>query len=186
MGGANDSDSSGSATWAALGSGKSFHPKLPPAYDSNRSWSKVALPYRNPCWNTADTNISFQDGGLPCAFCPVDMRHYLLPKSVNVTVANEFCTVDAYEDTLTVERAITLLRDAVITKKQYFYLAVGLHKCVRPFRSLLCFLLRLTISPLPPFLSLGVHPSQAAHAVASVRCRLRQAPARQHHAGPAS
>ena len=56
----------------ALGAGKTYHPKLPPAYDSDASWSPAALPYRNPCWNTADnTNISFQDGGLPCIPCAI-------------------------------------------------------------------------------------------------------------------
>ena len=42
----------------AWGAGKSYHPKLPPQYDTSKSWSPEALPYKNPCWNTADTNIN--------------------------------------------------------------------------------------------------------------------------------
>jgi iduronate 2-sulfatase len=120
------------AGWQALGSGKSYHPKLPPQYDSKKSWSKASLPYENPCWNTADTNISFQDGGLPCFPCPIDLRKYLL-NDVNVTVANEYCSVDAEEDTLTVDHAIKLLKEAV-GKDQLFYLAVGLHKPHMPWQ----------------------------------------------------
>ena len=70
----------------AWGAGKSYHPKLPPQYDTTKSWSPDALPYKNPCWNTADTNISFQDGGLPCVFCPVDLEHYLFKARLPMTL----------------------------------------------------------------------------------------------------
>ena len=59
--------------------GKMYHPKMPPAYDGNKSWSEFEdnLPYQNPCWNTADYARSSTcengkaasatcDGGLPC------------------------------------------------------------------------------------------------------------------------
>lgn len=117
----------------SLASGKTYHPKLPPMYDGVNSWSPAALPYRNPCWNTADYNVSFQDGGLPCVFCPVDIRHYL-PGALNAatSVANEFCEIDAYEDTLSVDDGIQLLRRA---RSEHFYLAVGLHKPHMPWQA---------------------------------------------------
>jgi hypothetical protein len=108
---------------------------VPPDYDGERSWSRIALPFVNPCFNTAATaNVSCRpkssvstddaidptapraaapiippcDGGLPCptAFCPIDVS------GKKTTVANEFCEVDALEDTKTVEAAIALLRKA--------------------------------------------------------------------------
>ena len=87
-----------SAGWLALGSGKAFHPMLPPAYDGNRSWSAEALPYFNPCFDTADDphpppGANSRDGGLPCFFCPIDIAGKL-DKKINVSVANEFCAVD--------------------------------------------------------------------------------------------
>lgn len=40
----------------ALGAGKMYHPKVPPAYDDKLSWSDFEdnLPFENPCWNTAN------------------------------------------------------------------------------------------------------------------------------------
>lgn len=67
------------------------------------------------------------DGGLPCVFCPIDIAGRLKKNGTNVSVANEFCAIDAYEDSLTVDHAITLLRQAR-ADNAFFYLAVGLHK----------------------------------------------------------
>ena len=120
--------------YVSLGSGKTWHPKLPPAYDGDRSWTANALPFYNPCWNTADDpHAKFQDGGLPCFFCPIDIEGKLFPKRINVSVGNEFCTVDAYEDTLSVARAVKLL-DQVPAGK-FFYLALGMHKPHMPWQA---------------------------------------------------
>jgi len=124
-----------SAGVAALGAGKLYHPKLPPEYDGNRSWSDEALPYRNPCWNTASypaTFPKFQDGGLPCVPCATDIEHYIL--HTNSTVANDWCELDAGEDTLSVEMALHQLRAAAGAGRQ-FYLAVGLHKPHLPWQA---------------------------------------------------
>lgn len=123
----------------SIGAGKAYHPKLPPAYDGNKSWSSVALQnggYKNPCWNTADNpNNTFQDGGLPCFFCKIDLLSRIFPKLYNTTVANEFCTVDAYEDELSVMNAIQQLKQVVAQKNKYFYLAVGMHKPHLPWQA---------------------------------------------------
>ena len=96
----------------ALGAGKAFHPKLPPAYDGDRSWSAAALPYRIPCWNTADDpTASFQDGGLPCVPCAIDVEARLF-HNVNLSIANEFCETAAFEAALTVDDGLALLRGA--------------------------------------------------------------------------
>jgi iduronate 2-sulfatase len=79
----------------ALGSGKSYHPKVPPYYDSSQSWSKESLPYHNPCLNSADSKWvpeKYQDGGLPClwAVCPIDVISRIPPLKklgFNTTVA---------------------------------------------------------------------------------------------------
>ena len=116
----------------ALAAGKTYHPMLPPAYDGAKSWSASALPYRNECWNTADdTSAKFQDGGLPCVPCPIDLAKYVL-KDKNVSVVNDWCEIDAYEDTLTVHQAIKTMREA---KDRHFYLAVGLHKPHYPYQA---------------------------------------------------
>ena len=116
----------------ALGSGKVYHPKLPPAYDGDKSWSAEALPYRNPCWNTADdTNASFQDGGLPCIPCLIDIKGYLF-HDANISVVDDYCEGDALEDTFTVSDAIRLLRKV---GSKPFYLAVGLHKPHLPWQA---------------------------------------------------
>jgi|EP01047_Picozoa_sp_COSAG01_P057733 hypothetical protein len=117
----------------SLGAGKIYHPMIPPDYDGHRSWSLPALPFRNPCFNTAATaNASCRpplaaerggwrgegsplpgcDGGLPCVFCPVDIASHLPGSRVNISVANEFCELDAKEDSDTVDDAITQLRAA--------------------------------------------------------------------------
>lgn len=111
-----------------------YHPKIPPAYDGNRSWSPSALPYFNPCWNTADDpHFFFQDGGLPCLPCLVDIEHYLF-HNVNVSVADEDCTTDALEDVFTVDRAVEMLTNVSKTGQQ-FYLGVGLHKPHMPWQA---------------------------------------------------
>ena len=90
--------------FVSIAAGKTYHPNQPPLYDGDKSWSEMALPYYNPCWNTADyPNASFKDGGLPCLPCPVDLEHYVLKKKISV--ANEFCQLDALEDTFSVRRA---------------------------------------------------------------------------------
>lgn len=110
-----------------------FHPKIPELYDGARSWSPEALPFHNPCWNTADDpNATFQDGGLPCIPCLIDIEHYLL--KTPISVANEMCNTDAYEDTLTVDVAIDMLRNASVSGTP-FYLAVGLHKPHIPYQA---------------------------------------------------
>lgn len=122
------------ANATALGSGKTWHPALPPLYDEGKSWSKESLPYHNPCWNTANRKViprEYQDGGLPCVFCPIDIAAHIPHSGVNTTVANEYCDIDAYEDTLTVSHAIELLRGA---KDKQFYLAVGFHKPHPPWQ----------------------------------------------------
>lgn len=102
------------------------------AYDGNKSWSEAALPFVNPCWNTADNpNATFQDGGLPCVFCPVDIDNRLFHG--NVSIANEFCEIDAIEDTLTVTAAVKHLRAIASSQDSTpFYLAVGVHKVIIP------------------------------------------------------
>ena len=148
-------DGSGRGT-LSLGAGKVYHPMVPPDYDGERSWSPMALPFSNPCFNTAATaNASCRpkaalaaaagvsagaggieppcDGGLPCVFCPIDVKAQM--KLANTTVANEFCELDAKEDTETVTAAIGLLRRAAAARS-FFYLAVGLHS--EPCTSLLC------------------------------------------------
>eukprot|EP00948_MAST-09A_sp_MAST-9A-sp1_P001036 g1036.t1 len=118
--------------FVALGSGKLYHPNQPPLYDTNRSWSDIALPYYNPCWNTADDkNAKFKDGGLPCVPCLIDIEHYVFKKKTSI--ANEFCSTDAYEDTFSVSRAIKLMQKAVAMKKQ-FYLGLGFHKPHLPWQ----------------------------------------------------
>lgn len=117
----------------ALGSGKTWHPKVPPAYDGAKSWSPESLPYYNPCWNTADNpNATWQDGGLPCIPCLADLEHYLLGAPISVT--NELCDTDAYEDTFSVDRAVELLHNATSSGKQ-FYLGVGMHKPHIPYQA---------------------------------------------------
>eukprot|EP01065_Artemidia_motanka_P017171 TRINITY_DN2070_c0_g1_i1.p1 TRINITY_DN2070_c0_g1~~TRINITY_DN2070_c0_g1_i1.p1 ORF type:complete len:438 (+),score=136.17 TRINITY_DN2070_c0_g1_i1:333-1646(+) len=91
------------------------------------------------CWNTADDpKASFQDGGLPCVPCPVDVKHYLHPYipwvDANVSVATEWCKIDALEDTMTVDHAVRLMRTAV-SKQRFFYLGVGLHKPHMPWQA---------------------------------------------------
>lgn len=99
------------------------------AYDGNKSWSPQALPYVNPCWNTADDpEGKFQDGGLPCIFCPIDIEGHVF-HDPNVSVATEFCEIDAVEDTVTVTHAVKQLRAiASSASTAPFYLAVGVHK----------------------------------------------------------
>lgn len=138
----------------ALGVGKTLHPMLPPAYDSNQSWSESALPYSNSCWNTADLPEAVTacedkaqsfpcDGGLPCMPCPIDIINQLdkwarLPGQ-NVSVANEFCELDAYEDTVTINQAVDYLRGDDVARAvadgRPWYLAVGLHKPHMPWQA---------------------------------------------------
>jgi len=124
----------------ALGVGKVFHPMIPPAYDGNLSWSDAALPFKNPCWNTADDpHAKFQDGGLPCIFCSVDIAGRVLHG--NVSVANEFCQIDAVEDTITVDLAVKHLEAIAFAVSEStsalppFYLAVGVHKPHMPWQA---------------------------------------------------
>ena len=57
-----------------------------------------------------------------------------LDKRVKTSVGNEFCSIDAFEDTQTVRRAIELLHLAHAAGRP-FYLGVGLHKVrARPVR----------------------------------------------------
>eukprot|EP00472_Partenskyella_glossopodia_P008546 CAMPEP_0197514732 /NCGR_PEP_ID=MMETSP1318-20131121/73_1 /TAXON_ID=552666 /ORGANISM="Partenskyella glossopodia, Strain RCC365" /LENGTH=546 /DNA_ID=CAMNT_0043062911 /DNA_START=280 /DNA_END=1920 /DNA_ORIENTATION=+ len=104
----------------SLGVGKTFHPGIPPGYDGNRSWSLLALPYRAPCWTLSG----------PCIPCPIDIEHYLFKK--NTSVGNDWCEIDAYEDTIAVDVAIGYLR---LVRNQHFYLAVGLRKPHLPWQA---------------------------------------------------
>jgi len=118
--------------FVSIAAGKTYHPNQPPLYDGDKSWSEMALPYYNPCWNTADnSNASFKDGGLPCLPCPIDLEHYILKKKISV--ANEFCQLDALEDTYSVRRAVELMTKAVKMGKK-FYLGLGFHKPHLPWQ----------------------------------------------------
>jgi iduronate 2-sulfatase len=138
----------------ALGVGKVFHPMLPPAYDGPSSWSSSALPYFNPCWNTADLPQAVHacagkaqsakcDGGLPCVPCPIDIQNgfdkWRSGHGNNVSVANEFCEIDAVEDIRTVEHAIAHLRGeavaAAVAAGLPWYLGVGMHKPHMPWQA---------------------------------------------------
>ena len=97
-----------SAGALSLGSGKTFHNHFGSLYDGVQSWSREALPYRNPCWTQ----------GVQCVPC-----HRQDFKS-NVT--NDWCEIEALDDKLTVDVAIELYESW--QKTAPFYLAVGLHK----------------------------------------------------------
>jgi hypothetical protein len=88
--------------------------------------------FKNPCWNTADDGkAKFQDGGLPCVPCPIDIESREKHKNVTTSIGNEFCAIDAYEDTFSINDAIRLMRAAA---SKPFYLAVGLHKPHMPWQ----------------------------------------------------
>ena len=103
-----------------------------------------SIRYHNPCWNTADGNTpisgKFSDGGLPCVPCPIDVISRLPWEKgkVNTSVQNEFCSTDAYEDTLSVWEGIRQLRTAksALAKgsRNPFYLAIGMHKPHMPWQ----------------------------------------------------
>ena len=57
---------------------------------------------------------------------PIDIASKL-DKKFHVSVENEWCTVDAMEDTLTIDKAIALLKQAKASGLP-FYLGVGMHK----------------------------------------------------------
>ena len=53
---------------------------------------------------------------------------------MNVSVGNEFCDIDAFEDTRTIAAAEAQLRAAVAARR-HFYLGVGLHKPHLPWQA---------------------------------------------------
>jgi iduronate 2-sulfatase len=105
----------------ALGVGKTYHDTVQKdiwdaifEYDSFRSWSPEALPYRNPGWTQ----------GVNFAGCPSDDHGRW---GGNVTVSwCEKATGDM-TDVLTINHAIDMLQ-AAEDDGTPFYLAVGLHK----------------------------------------------------------
>ncbi len=108
------------AGYLSLGAGKTYHDTVQNGvidaifqYDGPRSWSREALPYRNPCWVE----------GVDCRGCPG--THW---KIGNVTT--DWCVLPEGDlsDVLTVDHAIELLSVANSTGKPGFYLAVGFHK----------------------------------------------------------
>ena len=117
----------------SFGSGKVYHPFIPKAWDGHKSWSDKALPFDNPCW-------FYGISCLPCTHIngthvePICSDHGFGPGSVKTC----WCEIEAAEDVLTVNRAITLLGDADHDYKEHgkqFYLAVGLHKPHLPWQA---------------------------------------------------
>jgi iduronate 2-sulfatase len=107
----------------ALGVGKTYHDTVQNGvwdaifeYDSWRSWSPEALPYRNPGWTQ----------GVNFAGCPHPGGEPGRWKG-NVTV--QWCMKETGDvtDFLTINHAVDLLTNAVANDDS-FYLAVGLHK----------------------------------------------------------
>ena len=110
----------------SLGTGKTYHDTVQNGakdalfeYDSFRSWSPEALPYRNPGWTQ----------GVNFAGCPHDDSD-IGRWGGNVTV--QWCMKEEGDmtDVLTVNHAIKLLDGALTngTADTPFYLAVGFHK----------------------------------------------------------
>jgi iduronate 2-sulfatase len=59
------------------------------------------------------------------------LKHYIFKG--NTSIGNEFCEIDAFEDTFSVDEAITLLKK--VGKADNFYLAVGMHKPHMPWQA---------------------------------------------------
>jgi hypothetical protein len=60
------------------------------------------------------------------------LRGHPFGVSPALSAGNEYCELDAFEDTLTVEHAIALLKQAA---GKQFYLGVGLHKPHMPWQA---------------------------------------------------
>lgn len=117
----------------SLGAGKIYHPFLPPKWDGNNSWSHQALPFDNPCWFY----------GISCLPCVGRDGIHVKPKCNDHgfgpgAVETCWCEIEATEDVLTVDRALSLLDIAERDYKNHgklFYLAVGLHKPHLPWQA---------------------------------------------------
>eukprot|EP00757_Euglenozoa_sp_SAG-D1_P018164 gene18163-5750_t len=92
------------AGWNSVGSGKVYHPFLPPEWDGANSWSEKALPFKNPCWFF----------GISCVPC-VGLNGTKVEKECSDdgfgpgSVETCWCEVEALEDVLTVDLALKYL-----------------------------------------------------------------------------
>lgn len=113
----------------SFGVGKVYHPFMPPKDDGNKSWSKAALPYSNPCYFYGISCVPC--GGIGNKKCS---DHGFGPGNVSTC----WCMKEAIEDTLTATRSIELLQIGVKDFKQTgknFYLAIGFHKPHLPWQA---------------------------------------------------
>ena len=122
------------AGWNSFGSGKVYHPFVPPFEDGNKSWSPESLPFSNPCY----------DFGLSCVPCVDTNGTHIIPKCIDDgfgpgPVSTCWCEVEAVEDILTVDKALNLLDIALDNYKKDpstgFYVAIGLHKPHLPWQA---------------------------------------------------
>mmetsp|Transcript_30084 Transcript_30084/g.79257 ORF Transcript_30084/g.79257 Transcript_30084/m.79257 type:complete len:559 (-) Transcript_30084:61-1737(-) len=127
--------------YLTLGTGKLYHPcpaggKLanhshrlgdcggPPEYDGEKSWSREALPYDNPCWLY----------GIQCYPCPKWPSH--LGPGWNATKM-QWCELDALDDARTLSKALDMLKTAQHASAggRPFFLGVGFHKPHLPWQA---------------------------------------------------
>ncbi|KAK3266230.1 hypothetical protein CYMTET_25131 [Cymbomonas tetramitiformis] len=122
------------AGFNSFGSGKVYHPFVPPNWDGDKSWSALSLPFQNPCWFY----------GISCVPC-VDRKGFKVEPKCNDggfgpgDVRTCWCEVEAVEDILTVDHALELMDFAAFDfhspMNKNFYLAVGLHKPHLPWQA---------------------------------------------------
>ena len=112
----------------SYGVGKLYHPFLPPNDDGPKSWSKSALPYKNPCYFEGVSCLPCAGGKAKCSddgFGPGP-------------VETCWCEVEAVEDVQVVTQAIAYMDAAVedfMQRNRTFYLGVGLHKPHLPWQA---------------------------------------------------
>ena len=93
------------AGYNSFGSGKVYHPFLPPKWDGNLSWSNKALPFKNPCWFY----------GISCVPC-IGHDGLKIEKKCSKygfgpgSVKTCWCEVEALEDVLTVNDALSYMK----------------------------------------------------------------------------
>jgi hypothetical protein len=117
----------------SFGSGKLYHPFMPPNWDGRKSWSDLALPFYNPCWLF----------GISCLPCVALNGTKVEPQCSDFgfgpgQLRTCWCEVEATEDRLSVDRAISLMdlaKDDFENNGKQFYLAVGLHKPHLPWQA---------------------------------------------------